>query len=87
LDAQTAAQKAAEYVPERKNDIVRLALFQPPQDAEPARDIAACAAKLAHAGLQKRLEEVKRQMKRLGAGNVPQEIFQEYMQLQTKLKK
>ena len=87
LDAQTAAQKAAEYVPERKNDIVRLALFQPPQDSEPARDIAACAAKLAHAGLQKRLEEVKRQMKRLGAGNVPQEIFQEYMQLQTKLKK
>ena len=87
LDAQTAAQKAAEYAPERKNDIVRLALFQPPQDAEPARDIAACAAKLAHAGLQKRLEEVKRQMKRLGAGNVPQEIFQEYMQLQTKLKK
>lgn len=87
LDAQTAAQKAAAYAPERKNDIVRLALFQPPQDAEPMRDIAACAAKLAQAGLQKRLDEIKRQMKRLGAGNVPQEIFQEYMQLQTKLKK
>lgn len=87
LDAQTAAQKAVSYAPERKNDIVRLALFQPPQDAEPARDVAACAAKLSHTGLQKRLEEVKRQMKQLGAGNVPQEIFQEYMQLQTKLKK
>lgn len=86
-DAQTAAQKAAGYAPERKNDIVRLALLQPPQEAEPARDIAACAAKLAHAGLHKRLEEIKHQMKRLGAGNVPQEIFQEYMQLQTKLKK
>lgn len=87
LDAQTAAQKAAEYAPERKNDIVRLALFQPPQEADPKSDIAACAAKLAQTGLQKRLEEIKRQMKRLGAGNVPQEIFQEYMQLQTKLKK
>lgn len=86
-DAQETGRTAASYVPELKNTIVRLALFQPPQEAEPARDIAACVSKLAHAGLQKRLEEIKRQMKRLGAGNVPQEIFQEYMQLQTKLKK
>lgn len=86
-NAQETGPQAAAYAPELKNAIVRLALFQPPEEADPARDIAACAAKLANAGLHKRLEEVKRQMKRLGAGNVPQELFQEYMQLQTKLKK
>lgn len=85
--ATDLAEKAAQYAPEQKNELVKLALLQAPDDFDPARDIAACAAKLEQAGLHKRLEAVKRQMKQLGAGNVPQELIQKYMQLQNKIKK
>lgn len=78
---------AARYAPSFKNELIRLALAPTPADFSPARDIAACAARLEQAGLTKRMEEIKKQMKKLGAGNVPPEIFKEYMQLQTKLKK
>ena len=84
---QDLAQRAAQKEPGLKNELVKLALLQPPADFDPARDIAACAAKLEQAGLHKRLEAIKRQMKQLGAGNVPPEVFKKYMQLQHKLKK
>ena len=84
---QDLAQRAAQKEPGLKNELVKLALLQPPADFDPARDIAACAAKLEQAGLHKRLETIKRQMKQLGAGNVPPEVFKKYMQLQHKLKK
>jgi hypothetical protein len=64
-----------------------LALVPTRADFSHARDIAARAARLEQTGLTKRMEEIKKQMKKLGAGNVPPEIFKEYMQLQTKLKK
>ena len=80
-------QRAAEKAPEQKNRLIKLALLQTPTDFNPARDIAACVSRLEQTGLHKRMEKIKRQMKLLGAGNVPQEIFQEYMQLQNKLKK
>ena len=85
--AANLAERAAQKVPEYKTELVKLAMLQAPADFDPARDIAACAAKLEQAGLHKRLEAVRRQMKQLGAGNVPQEVFQKYMQLQNKLKK
>lgn len=85
--AQNLAELAAQYAPEQKNEFVKLALLQTPADFNPARDIAACAAKLESSGLHKRLEAVKRQMKQLGAGNVPPDVIQTYMQLQNKLKK
>ncbi len=85
--AADLAELAAANVPELKNELVKLAMLQTPEDFEPARDIAACVAKLERAGLHKRLEAVKRQMKQLGAGNVPQDVIQKYMQLQNKLKK
>ncbi|MBO5911423.1 MAG: DNA primase [Elusimicrobiaceae bacterium] len=73
-------------LPQQKNEIIKLALLPTPDDFEPARDIAACAAKLEQAGLQKKLQAVTRQMKTYGTGNVPPEVFQTYMQLQRKLK-
>ncbi len=85
--AENLAELAVQYAPEQKNEFMKLAILQTPEDFDPARDIAAGAAKLEKAGLQKRLETVQRQMKQLGAGNVPQEVIQKYMQLQTKLKK
>ena len=85
--AVNLAEQAAQQVPEQKNELVKLSLLQTPDDFEPARDIAACAAKLEQSGLHKRLEAIRRQMKQLGAGNVPQDVFQKYMQLQNKLKK
>ena len=85
--AQDLTEAAAGYAPEQKNELVKLAMLQTPADFNPARDIAACVAKLEQAGLHKRLEAVKRQMKQLGAGKVPPEIIQKYMQLQNKLKK
>ena len=85
--ATDLAEAAAALAPEQKNTLVRLAMLQAPADLDPARDIAACAARLEQAGVQKRLEAVKRQMKQLGAGNVPPEVIQNYMQLQNKLKK
>ncbi len=86
-EAQTLPERAVLKAPECKNEIFKLALLQTPADFDPQRDIAAGTAKLAQAGMQKRLDEIKHQMKKLGAGNVPPEIFKEYMQLQTKLKK
>lgn len=86
-EPQTLAQRAAQNVPELKNDLVKLMLQEPPADFDAKRDITSCVAKLKKAGLHKRLKDVQTQMKRLGAGNVPPEIIQEYMQLQTKLKK
>ena len=73
-------------LPQQKNEIAKLALLQTPSDFNPARDIAACAAKLEQAGIQKKLQTVTRQMKTYGTGNVPPEVFQTYMQLQQKLK-
>ena len=85
-DGNEVLEQTALRVPQSKPLLVKLALQPTPDDFDPARDIAACAAKLEQIGVQKRLKEVQRQMKQLGAGNVPPEIIQEYMQLQTKLK-
>lgn len=84
--AQDLTELTAQALPEQKNEIVKLALLQTPDDFNPARDIAACAAKLEQAGIQKQLQAVTRQMKTYGTGNVPPEVFQTYMQLQRKLK-
>ena len=73
-------------VPAGKPLLLKLALQPTPDDFDPARDIAAGAAKLEKLGVQKRLKEVQRHMKQLGTGKVPPEIIQEYMQLQNKLK-
>lgn len=81
------AQEAAKLVPAQKGEFVKLALLQTPEDFDPARDIAACAAKLQQSGLHKQLQAVRRQMKQLGAGNVPPEVFKKYIELQNKLKK
>ncbi len=77
----------AQALPGQKNEIIKLALLPTPKDFDPARDIAACAAKLEQAGIQKELQAVTRQMKTYGTGQVPPEVFQTYMQLQRKLKK
>ncbi|MBP5430650.1 MAG: DNA primase [Elusimicrobiaceae bacterium] len=77
----------AQALPGQKNEIIKLALLPTPKDFDPARDIAACAAKLEQAGIQKKLQAVTRQMKTYGTGQVPPEVFQTYMQLQRKLKK
>ena len=87
LTGQALLDKAGAQVPSLAGELIKLAMIQPPQDFEPQRDIAACAARVKQNGVQKRLKEVQRQMKTLGAGNVPQELIKEYMLLQTKLKK
>ena len=87
LTGQGLLDKAGAQVPSLAGELIKLAMIQPPQDFEPQRDIAACAARVKQNGVQKRLKEVQRQMKTLGAGNVPQELIEEYMVLQTKLKK
>ena len=87
LTGQGLLDKAGAQVPSLAGELIKLAMIQPPQDFEPQRDIAACAARVKQNGVQKRLKEVQRQMKTLGAGNVPQELIKEYMVLQTKLKK
>ena len=86
-DVHTLVQRASQQIPQFQNDLVKLALQEPPADFDAQRDVRACVEKLTHAGLNKRLKEVQAHMKRLGAGNVPPEMIQEYMQLQTKLKK
>ncbi len=84
--AEDITELTAQALPGQKNEIVKLALLSVPDDFDPARDIAACAAKLEQAGIQKKLQAVTRQMKEYGTGNVPPEVFQTYMQLQRKLK-
>ena len=79
--------KVSAAVPSLASEVIKLALTQAPVDFQPQRDVAACAARVKQNGVQKRLEDVQRQMKALGAGNVPPELFKEYMSLQTKLKK
>lgn len=87
LTGQALVERAVQLCSPHGKEFVKLAMLSTPTDFEPHRDIAACTAKLKQAGVQKRLKEVQRQMKQLGAGNVPPELIQEYMQLQTKLKK
>ena len=84
--AEDLTELTAQSLPQQKNELVKLALLPTPDDFNPARDIAACAAKLEQAGIQKQLQAVTRQMKEYGTGNVPPEVFQTYMQLQRKLK-
>ena len=85
--ADNLTEQTAQALPQQKNQIVKLALLPTPDDFDPARDIAACAAKLEKTGLQKQLAHLTQQMKTYGAGNVPPDVFQTYMQLQQKLKK
>ncbi|WP_428074319.1 DNA primase [Candidatus Avelusimicrobium luingense] len=74
-------------VPSLAQEIIKLAMLQIPPDFQPQRDIKTCVARVKQNGVQKRLKEVQQKMKSLGAGNVPPELIQEYMSLQTKLKK
>ena len=84
---QALAQRVIALRPAQEKEIFKLVMLQLPEDFEPQRDIAAGAARLKQTGIQKRLKEVQRQMKTLGAGNVPQELIKEYKALYTKLKK
>ena len=84
--AENLTELTAQALPQQKHEIAKLALLSVPDDFNPARDIAACAAKLEQAGIQKKLQAVTRQMKTYGTGNVPPDVFQTYMQLQRKLK-
>ena len=85
--AQNIVEQAGASVPSLAQELVKLALVPTPPDFEPQRDISAGVARVQQNGVQKRLKEVQRQMKALGAGNVPPEMIQEFMLLQTKLKK
>ena len=85
--ADNLTEQTAQALPQQKNEIVKLALLPTPDDFDPARDIAACAAKLEKTGLQRQLQRLTQQMKTYGTGNVPPDVFQTYMQLQQKLKK
>ncbi len=85
--ADNITDLVVQQLPAHKNEIIRLALLPTPDDFQPARDIAACAAQLEQAGLQHQLQTVTRQMKTYSTGEVPPEMFQTYMQLQQKLKK
>ena len=87
LTGQALVERAAGLCPQQAKELIKLAMLQTPEDFEPKRDIAACAAKLKQTGVQKRLKEVQQRMKQLGAGNVPPDLIKEYMLLQTKLKK
>ncbi len=87
LTGQKLVEAASEAAASLATEIVKLAMVQPPKDFQPQQDMAACAMRVKQNGVQKRLKEVQQQMKKLGAGNVPPELIQEYMTLQTKLKK
>ncbi len=85
--ATNLAEQTAQRLPQQKNEIIKLALLPTPDDFDPARDIAACAAKLEQTGIQKELQTLTRTMKTYGTGNVPPEVFKQYVALQQKLKK
>lgn len=85
--AADLAPVVAAQLPQQEKELVRLSLLPVPTDFDPARDIAACAGKLAASGLHKQMQSVKRQMKQYDTGAVPPEVFQKYVQLQQKLKK
>lgn len=84
--AENLTELTIQNVPDLKNEIIRLSLLPVPKDFSAARDIAQGVKTLTRNGVQKQLENVKRKMKGLGAGNVPPELFKLYMQLQEKLK-
>ena len=79
-------EQTIQNAPGLRNEIIKLSLVDIPKDFSPERDIAECAAKIAKAGLQKQLASLQHKMKTLGAGNVPPDMVQLYMQLQKKLK-
>ncbi len=79
--------QTAQLLPQQKNEIIKLALLPTPDDFDPARDIAACVGKLEQAGIQKKLQQITQKMKTYGTGEVPPEVFGQYVALQQKLKK
>ena len=85
--ATDLAPLAMELAPAFQKEIIRLTMLPVPADLDPARDLAACAAKLTAAGLHKEMEAVRKQMKQYPSGAVPQEVFTQYVTLQQKLKK
>ena len=85
--ADNLTEQTAQALPEQKNEIIKLALLPTPSDFNPARDIAACAAKLEQDALHQQVRAVTQQMKSYGTGQVPAEVFKHYMQLKQKLKK
>ena len=87
LTDQALVDRVVTQRPHQQKEIFKLVMLQLPEDFEPQRDIAAGAARLKQTGIQKRLKEVQRQMKTLGAGNVPASLIEEYKALYTKLKK
>lgn len=86
-EATDIAPAAVALAPVYKNELIRLTMLPVPADFDPARDIAACAAKLTVAGLHKEMESVRKKMKQYASGTVPQEVFTQYVTLQNKLKK
>ena len=86
---QTAnlAEEAAPLVDgDLKKQLIKYTLTAVPEGFEPERDINACVAKLARAGVQKKINLLHTEMKKYPAGQVPQEVFKKYMDLQQKLK-
>lgn len=85
--AKNLTEQTVQLLPAQKNEIIKLALLPTPDDFSPARDIAACAAKLEQTGLHRQLQALTRTMKTYQTGEVPPEIFKQYVALQQKLKK
>jgi hypothetical protein len=70
-----------------KKRLIKYALAEVPADFEPERDIGACVAKIEQAGVHKKMNAVRREMKKYPAGQVPAEVLKKYVDLQQKLKK
>lgn len=82
--AQAAATLAQGEI---KKQLIKYALAEVPAGFDPERDISACVAKIERAGVQKKMDAVRRQMKQFPAGQVPADVLKKYVDLQQKLKK
>ena len=85
--AENLVRDAAQLADENlKKQLVKYSLTAVPDNFDPERDISACVAKIAQAGVHKKMAVLRREMKKYPAGQVPPEILKKYVDLQQKLK-
>lgn len=83
---QGFTERVCAVAPAHTRQAIRLSVTELPEDFEPQRDIAACQKAVEKEALQRRLNAVRQQIKKAGAGQVPADLLQQMLQLQNKLK-
>ncbi len=83
---ENIAQQLIETIPQEEDKILRLSLADLPEGSKPSVDIAAFVTAIKRAGLSKKLQQLKQQLKAYPVGQVPLDLLKRQAEIQKKLK-